>query len=245
MPSHTDVVWQNAELAARFVSGVRGAIPLAHEQIDVLLRIIAKARPSGVGTFLDLGCGDGVLGHALLDRYSGARGVFGDFSEPMLDLARARLAGHAGQTFLATDYAAPDWLALVGPYAPFDAIVSGFSIHHQPDARKRAVYAEIYDLLAPGGVFLNLEHVASPDKWVEGLFDDLMVDAQFAHFQRQGDARTRDEIASIYYYRPDKAANILAPVDVQCAWLREIGFAHVDCYLKVFELALFGGIKIK
>ncbi len=29
----------------------------------------------------------------------------------------------------------------------------------------------------------------------------------------------------------------------QCDWLREIGFIHVDCYLKYFELAVFAGIK--
>jgi hypothetical protein len=36
---------------------------------------------------------------------------------------------------------------------------------------------------------------------------------------------------------------ILAPVDLQCAWLRLIGFQDVDCFFKVFELALFGGRK--
>lgn len=41
--------------------------------------------------------------------------------------------------------------------------------------------------------------------------------------------------------RVDEVANILAPAYVQCAWLREIGYADVDCFLKVFELAVFGG----
>jgi hypothetical protein len=35
----------------------------------------------------------------------------------------------------------------------------------------------------------------------------------------------------------------LALVDVQCGWLREIGFQDVDCFFKVFELALLGGRK--
>lgn len=55
---------------------------------------------------------------------------------------------------------------------------------------------------------------------------------------------TRDAIAQQYYYRPDKAVNILAPVDAQCRWLEEIGFAEVDCFFRLFELALFGGRKI-
>jgi len=32
-------------------------------------------------------------------------------------------------------------------------------------------------------------------------------------------------------------------LEKQCEWLREIGFNEVDCYMKIFELALFGGIK--
>jgi hypothetical protein len=43
---------------------------------------------------------------------------------------------------------------------------------------------------------------------------------------------------------PAKRENILAPVEEQCRWLRLIGFADVDCFLKVFELALFGGRKV-
>jgi hypothetical protein len=70
-----------------------------------------------------------------------------------------------------------------------------------------------------------------------------MVDSQYGYFQALNDQRSRDEIANTYYYRPDKTANILAPVELQCAWLREIGYQHVDCYLKIFELALFGGMK--
>ena len=45
-------VWETAELSQTFLEGVRGAIPLASEQIDVMLRIIQKVRPQ-VNNFLD------------------------------------------------------------------------------------------------------------------------------------------------------------------------------------------------
>jgi SAM-dependent methyltransferase len=151
-------VWQGAELSKLYLEGVRGAIPLAAEQIVVMLRLIQAGRPQ-LGRFLDLGCGDGILGRAVLSWYPEARGIFLDFSEPMLQAAQERCAalGKPGQLeFILKDYGQPDWVEAVHHAAPFDVIVSGFSIHHQPDARKRALYQEIYGLLAPGGFFLIL-----------------------------------------------------------------------------------------
>ncbi len=56
-------------------------------------------------------------------------------------------------------------------------------------------------------------------------------------------AKNRAEVAREYYARVAQNAGILAPLEVQCDWLREIGFENVECYLKVSELALFGGQK--
>ena len=43
--------------------------------------------------------------------------------------------------------------------------------------------------------------------------------------------------------RADQSTTILAPVEDQCRWLHTIGFAEMDCYFKIYELALFGGQK--
>lgn len=238
-------VWQGAELSKLYLEGVRGAIPLAAEQIEVMLRLIQAGRPQ-LGRFLDLGCGDGILGRAVLSRYPEARGIFLDFSGPMLQAARERCAalGKPGQLeFILKDYGQPDWIEAVRHAAPFDVVISGFSIHHQPDARKRELYQEIYDLLAPGGFFLNLEHVSSSTPWLEKVADEMFVDSLYQFHQRNGADKPCEIIAQEFYNRPDKAANILAPVELQCDWLRQLGFIHVDCYLKVFELALFGGMR--
>ena len=236
-----DTLWQEPELVWNYLTGVRGAIPLANEQLDVMMRLLA-ARQQPVRSFLDLGCGDAVLAAAILARYPQARGLLLDFSEPMLRAARQRLGERLGQLeFKQVDYADTQWAACTTGFAPFDAIVSGFSIHHQPDPRKRELYAEAFSLLSPGGWFVNIEHVASPTPWLESIHDELFVDAMYALSGREKHGKTREQVAANYHGRADKAANLLAPVEHQCEWLREIGYQDVDCYLKIFELAVFGG----
>jgi len=236
----TDEVWKLPAIVSRFLS-YRAAIPLAQEQIGVMMSIL-KTRTEPVENFLDLGCGDGILGAAILGEYTKSRGVLADFSEPMLVQAREGLKEYASQlAFENLDYGDKAWVNRMQPHGPFDAIVSGYSIHHQSDARKSEVYGEIFSLLKPGGWFINIEHVSSAAQLNVDLFERHYTSARYAIEKQNGGTRTLQEIEQEYTTRPDKAANILAPVELQCDWLREIGYEEVDCYFRIFELAVFGG----
>lgn len=235
--------WRSEDLSKRYLDGVRAAIPLADYQIETILTIIEKAE-LGVRAFPDLGCGDGILGRAILSDYPEATGVFLDFSDTMIEAARQEAPKSSGRlSFVTEDFGRPSWVKSVSGYGEFDVIVSGFSIHHQEDTRKREIYEEIFNLLVPGGLFLNLEHVASPSAFLHHLHDEFFIDSLHGYHHTLDPAKTREEIAWNHYNSPLREANILAPVDAQCSWLQQIGFKEVDCYLKIFELALFGGMK--
>lgn len=234
--------WRNEALARTYLEGVRGAIPAAELQIRVLLKIVSEWCPNP-REVLDLGCGDGILGRTVADASPGARITYVDFSAPMLEALRLKLDPRTQARIVPADLGSRDWLDQVSARGAVDLVVSGFSIHHQTHARKRELYAEIYEILEPGGVFLNLEHVLSPSDAVGHLFDSHFIDSLFDYHRAKDPAVTRDSIANAFYNRPDKEENILAPVFEQCGWLREIGFTDVDCFFKLFELALFGGRK--
>ena len=152
--------WKDETLVRTYLDGIRGAIPLAAEQIETMLRLV-DAGGLPVRSFLDVGCGGGALAAALLERYPRANATLVDFSEPMLVEARARLAPFGTQCrFLLGDLSSRDWLRDAGSQAPYDAAVSGYAIHHLTDDRKRALYGEVFDLLRPGAVFVNIEHVS-------------------------------------------------------------------------------------
>ena len=230
--------WQRQDVTQHYLEQVRGGIPFGAEQINVMLQVINYFQ-TDVHTILDLGCGNGFLGKVLLQTYPHATATFIDHSLPMIEAAQAYL-GDVGPraTVIHADFS--DSLLSVAATNSVDCIVSGFAIHHLSHDKKQALYRQIYDVLKPGGIFINVEHTASATEKLEELHDKLFVQ----HLARYNGQAVED-VAADYYSRPDKADNILERVDIQVNWLRDIGFTHADCYFKWFELAVFGGVKAK
>ncbi len=240
-------VWQDEAVARAFTTTRRACIPGVKEQFTTLLRLVANVQASPL-RILDLGCGDGIVLDTLLTVYPDAQAVALDGSLVMLQQAGERFAtrdsAYPPVMLFQADFNTPAWLkTLHTDYRQFDVIVSAFAIHHSEDDRKRALYEEIYDLLAPGGVFVNIEHVASASPLGERLFEEMYAENMTATRQRRGESVTVEQVYAEFTIREDKAANRLTLVETQTQWLREIGFVDVDCYWKWVELAVFGGFK--
>ena len=165
---------------------------------------------------LDLGTGDGRLLAFVRQHHPETEAVAVDFSPAMLESARKRFAMDSRVRVLDHNMDFP-----LPPLGTFDAVISSFAIHHVVHERKRSLYREIFDLLNPGGVFCNLEHVASP---TQRLHEEFLNRIGFT-------VETEDP------------SNKLLDVETQLGWLREIGFVDVDCQWKWRELALLTGVR--
>ena len=192
-------LWTSTEHALDYL-GRADSIPHRVEGESTLLEFI---RPTAK-RILDLGTGDGRL-LALVKM---------EHPDAMLEAARRRFADDRSVTVLAHNLEDP-----LPELGSFDAVVSSFAIHHLIHERKRTLYAEIHARLNPGGVFCNLEHVASS---TPELHEEFLC--------RIGcTSETEDP------------SNKLLDLETQLRWLGEIGFADVACHWKWRELALLTG----
>lgn len=170
--------------------------------------------PPTTRRILDLGTGDGRLLAIVRAEHPETEAVAVDFSPAMLEAVRRRFAGDSRVTVVEhnMDASLPE-------LGRFDAVISSFAIHHVVHQRKRELYEEIFARLNPGGVFCNLEHVASPTP---------RLHEEFLH-------------AIGYTVETEDPSNKLLDVETQLGWLREVGFTDVDCHWKWRELALMVG----
>ena len=174
---------------------------------------MTEVLPADPKRVADLGCGDGRLTALVLEARPGVTEVVAvDSSPPMLARARERFAGdprvHVQHGDLRQDVTA---------LGDFDLVVSGFAIHHLDDARKRALFSEIARQLQPGGVFANLEVVASATPELHAAFRNAIG---------------RDQ---------DDPEDQLVEVETQLAWMRSAGMDQVDCLWRWRGFALLVG----
>ncbi len=176
---------------------------------------------------LDLGAGTGLLSGRVLERWPRARLVLVDLSTDMLDRARKRFAGREARVEIrAADY-------LEDPLGgPFDAVISALSIHHLPDAGKRALFRRAFAALRPGGWFVDADNVLAPTATLAARYRRLWISRV-----RSSGVGNVELAAALRRTRLD----VLAPLSAQLAWLRRAGFADVDCSYRWLHFAVFGG----
>src|SRR5947207_9472660 len=153
-PMHHD--WHSVEYVADWIAHDVARDPERRPRLQQMLAAAPCARDGAIEV-LDVGGGYGAVTEEVLKAFPKGRVTLQDYSQPMLDAARQRLAGKAAQLRYATaDLTDPAWPRAVG--GPFDLAVSAIALHNLRDLSKIfACYRAIHDLLQPAGCFLNYD----------------------------------------------------------------------------------------
>jgi tRNA (cmo5U34)-methyltransferase len=171
---------------------------------------------------MDLGCGPGTLAEKLLAVFPEMSVICSDGSDEMLRLARQRLDSFGDRaSFIQSDFGADKWIAELP--RELDAVVSARAIHNLRKLKLIGpVYGQIFELLRPGGLFLNIERVNFSSPALRRYYRELQM-------------KTRGRVAKM-----DGAAPSLLQ---QFRLLKRAGFSDIDCFWREGNTAIVGGFK--
>jgi tRNA (cmo5U34)-methyltransferase len=219
------------------------AVPARQEQLAALLTLLPFS-PADSFRAVELGCGEGILSYALLDCFPQAELIALDGSAAMRALAKARLEPFGARGSVNHfNLAAPDWLLQV---KGADCIFSSLCLHHLDRTQKQILFKSLHEKLTSSGVLLIADLVAPQRPEARQLFA--------ATWDRAAKSQSLVETGSTdlfdlfvetewNYYQFDDPADKPSPLFDQLLWLKEAGFAVVDCFWLQAGHAIYGGYK--
>ncbi len=187
------------------------------------------AHPSGAAIrVLDLGAGTGLLSALLLAAFPNAQLTLADISTGMLAMARQRFTQRSNIRYQVVDFIEEP---LTGEY---DVVISGLALHHTQPEKLQAVFAKVYSVLDGGGLFINADQALGNTPQNEAKYADAWLRGALSKGCTQADIDIANQ-----RMKADKSA----PLADQLAWLRAVGFAHVDCWYKNYRFVVYSGQK--
>lgn len=177
---------------------------------------------------LDLGAGTGLLSQFWIQHYPTTEFVLVDIADEMLDVARKRFSGMDNVTYKALDYTNEL------PCDKFDVVASALSIHHLEDEDKQNLFAQIYDHLPSGGLFVNYDQFCAGqpemDQWINSYWENQLVHSGL----------TDHDIA---LWRERKKLDRECSVEQEIAMLEKSKFKIVQCVYSCQKFSVIVAIK--
>jgi len=217
------------------------AVPQRATQIATLLALLPFARHERLRV-LELGCGEGMLAHAVLTAFPQAELLALEGSASMRALAQTRLARFGVRMHVESfDLLAEHWLHFA---QDVDLVISSLCVHHLDATGKQRLFAQLARRLTRRGVLL-LADLVEPgcaaalslfaDAWDHNAAAEALAhtgsSALFEQFQTQ----------EWNHYRFPDTVDQPSGLFEQLQWLKAAGFATADCFWMAAGHAIYGG----
>jgi len=200
-------------LTSDYTETIERCFPRYREMLWALLNYLPQGR--SFGSILELGCGTGNLSVLLHEAFPKARLRLIDVSGESLDVGRTRLK--AGEI----EFEQQDFRKLTYSIGTFDLIVSSIAIHHLVSSEKQNLFRQCHGWLTSDGIFCFADQCAGA---TVDLYDRHIHNWKEASFNA---GSSHDEWNM--WMRHQAEHDHHDTLGDQMEWLRQAGFAVVDC----------------
>ena len=222
-----DIKEQFNLIAEEYDKNRRKFIPCFDDYYKTTTKFIASniEQPKRI---LDLGAGTGLLSYFWYLNYPESEYVLVDIADDTLNVARKRFAGIDNMSYQVLDYSSglPD--------GDFDVIASALSIHHLEHEEKMRLFAQIYDKLPSGGLFINYDQFCAGQPEMNDWFNSYWEN----HIENSG---LTDTDINLWKERRklDKECSVEEEIDM----IRKCNFKTVKCVYSCQKFAVIVAIK--
>ena len=219
------------------------AVPRREEQLAALVALLPFGRDEEFRV-VELGCGEGVLAAAVLDAYPHASVLALDGSASMLGETSARLERFGERARLGEfDLGASHWRSRM---AGADAVVSSLAIHHLSGDGKKRLFEDVARETSEraGLLVVDIVEPLTAESWVYNA-DVYDMAAERRSREQTGSEELYQRLVEEEwnFFRFPEPGEMPSPLFDQLAWLREAGFAVVDCFWMLAGHSVYGGYK--
>ena len=235
--------WQGRERAQKYEQRADLVLPKRQEMLSLIVQLIPFGRDEPLRV-LDLGTGTGVPAQRVFQDFPRANVICVDKSAEMMEIGCAKLAEYGDRVrFIQADLEDPAWNN--GLPGKFDAIVSALAFNLLSDRAKQRLFVQCYEMLELHGCLVFSDRLRAAGEAIDRFYLD-----QWMHFiVRQtrevlGKEVTLETVAARQRSLDEAAGVKSATLEDILAWLKQAGFAQVECYWKYFQWAVFGASKV-
>jgi tRNA (cmo5U34)-methyltransferase len=235
--------WQGRERAQKYEQRADLVLPKRQEMLSLIVQLIPFGQDEPLRV-LDLGTGTGVPAQRVLQDFPRATVVCVDKSAEMMEIGCAKLAEYGDRVrFVQADLEDPAWNN--GLPDEFDAIVSALAFNLLTDGAKQRLFAQCHEMLAPCGCLVFSDRLRAAEEAVDRFYLDQWMDFIVRQTREVLGKEVTFETVAARQRSLDEAAGVKpATLGDILAWLKQAGFAQVECYWKYFQWTVFSASKV-